>query len=78
MLVRNPYFHQWSAAAQPDGYPDRIVWNLVGTPGQQLTAVEHGNADYFRLDFIPWRDELATRYSAQVHIFPTPSAYAVS
>jgi peptide/nickel transport system substrate-binding protein len=77
VLVRNPYFHQWSAAAQPDGYPDRVVWNLVGTPGQQLTAVEHGKADYVRLEALRWRDELATRYSAQVHIFPTPSAYAL-
>ncbi len=24
-LVRNPYFHEWSKAAQPDGYPDDIV-----------------------------------------------------
>ena len=71
VLVRNPYFHEWSAAAQPDGYPDRIVWNLAGTPGQQLTAVEHGKADYVRLEELPWRAELATRYSAQVHVFPT-------
>ena len=77
VLVRNPYFHEWSAAAQPDGYPDRIVWNLAGTPGQQLTAVEHGKADYVRLEELRWRAELATRYSAQVHIFPTPSAYAL-
>ena len=77
VLVRNPYFHQWSAAAQPDGYPDRIVWNLAGTPGQQLTAVEHGNADYVRLEALRWRAELATRYSAQVHVFPTPSTWAL-
>src|SRR4029077_19157001 len=25
VLVRNPYFREWSAAAQPDGSPDRIV-----------------------------------------------------
>ena len=42
VLVRNPYFHEWSAAAQPDGYPDRIVWNLAGSPDEQLTAVERG------------------------------------
>jgi YVTN family beta-propeller protein len=70
VLVRNPYFHEWSAAAQPDGYPDRIVWDLAGTPDQQLTAVESGKADYDPLTEIPWRDELATRYTAQVHIFP--------
>ena len=48
-----------------------------GTPGQQLTAVEQGKADYDPLTELPWRDELATRYSAQVHIFPTPSTYAL-
>ena len=53
VLVRNPYFREWSAAAQPDGYPDRIVWNLVGTPGQQLTAVEQGKADYVPLVELP-------------------------
>ena len=26
VLVRNPHFREWSAAAQPRGYPDRIVW----------------------------------------------------
>ena len=25
-LTRNPYFHQWSASAQPEGYPDVIVY----------------------------------------------------
>lgn len=69
-LVRNPYFHEWSAAAQPDGYPDRIVVSFTGTPGRQLTAVERGKADYADLDQLGWRDELATRYSAQVHLFP--------
>jgi peptide/nickel transport system substrate-binding protein len=27
-LVRNPHFHPWSVAAQPDGYPDRIEWTF--------------------------------------------------
>ena len=24
LMTRNPHFHEWSAAAQPDGFPDRI------------------------------------------------------
>ena len=28
-LVRNPYFHEWSRAARPDGHPDKIVVRLV-------------------------------------------------
>ncbi len=28
-LVRNPYFREWSHAARPDGYPDRIVFRHI-------------------------------------------------
>ena len=30
--MRNPYFHEWSHAAQPDGYPDRIVFRRTAIP----------------------------------------------
>jgi ABC-type transport system substrate-binding protein/DNA-binding SARP family transcriptional activator len=46
LLVRNPHFHEWSNAAQPDGYPARIVMRLVPTfagAGRLMTA---GNADF--------------------------------
>jgi peptide/nickel transport system substrate-binding protein len=32
MLARNPRFMPWSNAAQPPGFPDRIVWRLVKAP----------------------------------------------
>ena len=31
-LVRNPYFREWSRAAQPAGYPDRVL-SRPATPG---------------------------------------------
>ena len=37
-LVRNPYFHEWSKAAQPDGYPDEIVFRIGGTPDDAVTG----------------------------------------
>jgi YVTN family beta-propeller protein len=43
-LVRNPRFREWSAAAQPAGYPDRIVWRLGRAPGAAVADVEHGGA----------------------------------
>ena len=46
VLERNPYFHEWSRDAQPDGYPDRIVWRLYKKTGQAVSAVEHGTADW--------------------------------
>jgi YVTN family beta-propeller protein len=47
-LQRNPYFHQWSRAAQPDGYPDSIGVD-VGT----ATAAAVGQVARDELDFIP-------------------------
>jgi DNA-binding SARP family transcriptional activator/DNA-binding beta-propeller fold protein YncE len=35
-LVRNPYFHEWSRAARPDGYPDRIVFRRAATQAPGL------------------------------------------
>jgi peptide/nickel transport system substrate-binding protein len=75
-LVRNPSFREWSRFAQPDGYPDRIEWNLAGGgwPARRDTAVdavERGHADYY--DDQPSRgriDELTTRYAAQTHLYP--------
>lgn len=43
---RNPQFHEWSQAAQPDGYPDQIVWRFGVNPDAAVTAVERGSADW--------------------------------
>jgi YVTN family beta-propeller protein len=45
-FVRNPYFREWSHAAQPAGNPDAIVWRTVPTAQAAVTAVEHGQADW--------------------------------
>ena len=45
-LVRNPYFHEWSAAAQPSGYPDRITIPLGLSPAQADTAIAGGHVDF--------------------------------
>jgi YVTN family beta-propeller protein len=44
-LVRNPYFRQWSYAAQPAGYPDVIRFKRMADPSAQLAAVAGGRAD---------------------------------
>lgn len=43
-LTRNPYFHQWSFAAQPAGYPDIIRWQRADTV-HKVRAVTDGTAD---------------------------------
>jgi YVTN family beta-propeller protein len=75
-LARNPYFRQWSAAAQPDGFPDRIVWRFGLTPAQEVAAIEAGRADWMG-DPPPDYQGLIARYAPQVHLNPLPGiAYA--
>src|SRR2546422_1336795 len=74
-LVRNKYFHEWSKAAQPAGYPDEIVLKSGGTADESVAAVERGRADAFsgfqsgppsagRLT------EIKTRYASRGHTNP--------
>jgi YVTN family beta-propeller protein len=45
LLVRNERYHEWSRAAQPDGYPDRIDIQMADDPNVRLRAVLRGSAD---------------------------------
>ena len=74
VLVRNPYFKVWSAAAQPTGYPDKIVEKYGQTISDEVTAVENNQADeVFDGDVIP-SDRLnelnSAKYSSRVHVNP--------
>jgi YVTN family beta-propeller protein len=65
ILVRNPYFRQWSYAAQPAGYPSVIRFEQIADHGKQQAAVIAGQAD---LTAIYGNDQsLAIRYPARVH-----------
>ena len=71
-LVRNPYFREWSRAARPDGFPDRIVFRVPATGGPDdagLEAVLRGDSD-LAVGFGSFRGrerELRTRYPGQLH-----------
>jgi peptide/nickel transport system substrate-binding protein len=81
VLVRNPHFREWSRAAQPNGYPDRIEW----TPSSKdqssaVDAVLAGRADYYGL----WKppggargEALTTRYASQTHRYPFLGQFAM-
>ena len=75
VLLRNPYFHEWSPDAQPDGYPERIVFRAYKKTDQAVSAIEQGTADwlYFTVPSINTQQthEIETDYAAQIH----PSAY---
>jgi YVTN family beta-propeller protein len=79
-LVRNPYFHEWSRAAQPDGYPNRIDVRIGGTADDAIRDVVDGKAD------VVWLSEpltpkqvsrLEVRYASQFHSAPSPNLQAL-
>jgi len=72
VLVRNPYFHVWSAQAQPAGYPNEIVEKYGLQVSDEVTQVQNGSAnEVFDGDQIP-SDQLSqlnsTKYAGQVHV----------
>jgi peptide/nickel transport system substrate-binding protein len=74
VLVRNPYFHEWSAAAQPAGNPDKIVEKYGLSISDEVTQVQNGQAnEVFDGDVIP-SDRLnelnSPQYASQVHVNP--------
>ena len=70
-LIRNTRFREWSNAAQPDGYPDEIVWTLGLSPERSVTLMERGQADFLASFGAPprgYRNVLRTRYPSQLHV----------
>ena len=75
-LVRNPYFRQWSYAAQPAGYPSVIRYEQVKSQSAQESAVVAGQADLASLEEGDLQS-LAIQYPARVFFFPKQgTAYA--
>ncbi len=77
-LARNPMFRQWSADAQPDGYPDTISWKFRTTTDSlpEARSVERGDADVAPSLIAPPLTKqqlnlLATRYPSRLHLSPT-------
>jgi peptide/nickel transport system substrate-binding protein len=77
VLVRNPRFREWSAQAQPGGYPDRIVLRLDVRPAQAVTDVEHGRADVLLSPPPGSVGQLATHYTSQLHSGPLAATIAL-
>ena len=75
-FVRNPYFREWSKAAQPDGYPDAIVLEIGGSIDDAIDDVVLGKADLLSTLWsavLPANRlaALKTRHARQVHINPS-------
>ena len=73
-FVRNPFFHEWSRAAQPAGYPDRIDIRIAGTADEAIRDVVDGKADVLWLaePLTPSQvSRLELRYASQFHSDPS-------
>ncbi len=70
-FARNPYFREWSAAAQPAGSPDHIVWTFGTSVTGETAEIEDGQADWTN-DPLPDTAGLSARFPGQVHISPLP------
>jgi YVTN family beta-propeller protein len=83
VLRRNPYFHEWSKAAQPDGYPDRVVFRIGGTPDAAMDDVIAGRGDAFttaQSETPPSASRLAAvklSHASQVHSNPQQATIAL-
>jgi YVTN family beta-propeller protein len=70
-FVRNPFFREWSHAAQPYGHPDAIVWRSVPTVRDAVAAIQKGRADWL-FGLIPRAQyhRLQLQSPAQLHSSP--------
>jgi peptide/nickel transport system substrate-binding protein len=67
VLVRNPRFRVWSEAAQPDGFPDRVVLETGYTNQQAVALVSDGRADLLWLGSPTDADQLRTGHGELLH-----------
>jgi YVTN family beta-propeller protein len=70
-FVRNPFFREWSNAAQPAGNPNVIVWKSAPSIQAGVAEVKHGRGDWF-FGQPPYSEVNSLRLQdpAQLHINP--------
>jgi peptide/nickel transport system substrate-binding protein len=76
-LVRNPHFREWSAAAQPPGYPNQIVLDQGENPRRAVTNIEQGTLDVLIPVPANGLSELAAHYTQQFHSEPLGATYGL-
>jgi peptide/nickel transport system substrate-binding protein len=78
-LIRNPYFHEWSRAAQPDGYPNEILYSFGPDATSQVTMIENDQDDWMFDQPPPDRQvEMEMKYPKQLHLSPETGMYYAS
>ena len=72
LLVRNERFREWSHAAQPDGYADRIDIRMNDDPIARVRSVLRGDADLALEVASADIGALATRFPSQLRVHAQP------
>jgi peptide/nickel transport system substrate-binding protein len=70
-FTRNPFFREWSHAAQPDGNPDEVDWDVAPSHEAVVREIERGQADW-TYDLIPPAElrDIKAREPDQLHVDP--------
>ncbi len=75
-LDRNPEFQAWNSPARPDGFPDRIVIEILGDGDAAIERVLDGSLDWTNSEPSPEvLDELLTQRPGQIHLAPTTAIW---
>lgn len=77
-LVRNPHFREWSHVAQPDGYPDRIVWRFGIEQGDAVDQVIGGDLDWVYSEALSDFGRIMRQAPELVHSYPLTQTWYMS
>lgn len=85
VFTRNPFFHEWSAAAQPAGFPDRIEYRMLPAASAKnaVNDVFAATADWAdAIDAHAARDaqaldSLRTRFGIRLRVTPSQNMFGV-
>ena len=80
VLTRNRYFREWSAAAQPAGFPDRIEFR-VDPHGDDLKygadQVANRRADWADVRGVATLPALQARFGNRLYVSPTETSHGI-
>jgi YVTN family beta-propeller protein len=79
VLTRNRNFTQWSSAAQPAGFPDRIEYDVVPNDDPKIAArrVADGDADWADIRGAAPLGTLEARFGNRLYVSPTLTSHGV-
>jgi YVTN family beta-propeller protein len=77
VLERNPNFVEWSPAAQPDGYADRIVLASPQGDKSAVDAVLAGEADLTLVSAPRLLENLLRDHTERVHTYPRTATFGM-